>query len=106
MDNGARGQRRVRGSAHQQPGLLASVLLRVPPRPRRPAPPVLAPEPRSGCVAVVLGLAPLLQPRGDLYERPARVSAAPVPARPLPLDRRARPAEPRRARLAGLGLDR
>ena len=67
----------------------------------------LAAQPRPARAALVLDLAPALQRGRDLLERPARLSAARLPARPLHLDRAPRPAAARpRAGLAGLAARR
>ena len=57
----------------------------------------VASQSRPARAAVVLGLALVLQPREHLHERPARLSAARLPARTLHLDRRARHARARSA---------
>src|SRR4029453_18493985 len=88
------------------PPILAAALRDFLPRPRRPAPPAVAAEPRPARAAVVLGVAVLLQPRRHLHQRPARVPAACLSPSSVRLDRRTRPPEPRRPCLAGVGADR
>ena len=94
VDDGARRPRRVRRHGDQPPRRLARVLRRFPPRARRPAPPAVHPQPRPARAAQLLDLAVVLQPRRDLLERAARLSAAPLPRRAPGLDRHARPAPP------------
>src|SRR5438552_2125639 len=62
----------------------------------------LAPERRPARVPLVLGEPLVLQPRRHLHERSARLSAAPLPARPLRVDRPPRPFVARTAFLARL----
>ena len=76
----ARGPRReLRRQDAPEAVRLARVLPRVPGRARGPAPAALAPQPRPARAARLLGLARVLQPRGDLPERPARVPGARLP---------------------------
>ena len=68
-------------------GFCAALLRRA----RRLRRPLCAAEPRPARAALVLDLAALLQRGRDLLERAARLPAARLPARPLPLDRAPRP---------------
>ena len=91
------------GQDDQRRLALADLLRALLRRPRRPAAAALPPQPRPAGAALVLDLAPLLQRGRDLLERAARLPAAPVPARTVPLGGEARPAAAHiRARLAGV----
>ena len=107
VDDGARRRRCIRRQDDQRHLAVARVLRALLRRARRPAQASLAAEPRPPRAAVVLDLASALQRGRDLLERAARLSAARLPARPLPLDRAPRPAAARvRAGLAGLAARR
>ena len=69
---------RVRRHEDQQPVALGRVLPRVPDRARRPAPAVLAPQPRSRDAALADGVALVLQPRRRLHRGAAVLSGARV----------------------------
>ena len=79
LEDGARLLRRVRRERDQQRRHLARLLRGLPARPRGLPAASQRPQPRPAGAALLLGLAPLLQPRPRLHQRPARLPAARLP---------------------------
>ena len=102
LEDGPRLEQRLRRTPDQQPPDLARPLRDLPDRARRLPEAADDAEPRPRRAALVLGLALVLQPRGHLHGRAARVSADGVPAREDGLVGLARWARARASGVAGL----
>ena len=102
LEDGPRLERRLRRARDQQPPDLARPLRDLPDRARRLPEAADDAEPRPRRAALVLGVALVLQPRGHLHGRAARVSADGVPAREDGLVGLARWARARAPGVAGL----
>ena len=104
LGDGARGRGLVRRQDAPEAVRLAGVLPRLLRRARRPAPAVLPAKRRPARPPLVLRLARLLRPRGDLRERSARLPGARLPARAERLGGSPQAGGRASARLADLGL--